>query len=257
METEYCLQHQYGIPVKDIPLTVTNKVKLTQWKLWINTREAIDMHDEYLFAQSLRNGQQAGQTVGILPHDTSSLTTMESTPLSQRPVECPDMKTIAFRNGGSMFNHPPNKVLRAIAASKEGERDQARTNVDRRKIVDDVLLELRGLGFGFCRWNQDFGWYTGFDSTHQGEQILRTCISSALKDHLKRIKAARNCQESNEPKVVVRGLGHASAVDTFKNQDHRMSHVSENSEEPRNFGMNVFCSFVSRKRGMDWVDSGD
>lgn len=219
----------------------------------MKAREAIDMHDEYVFSQSLRNGQFNGQAVDYSPLHVSSL--MTASQLSQRPVECPDMKTIAFRNGGSMFNHPPNKVLRAIAVSKERERDMAVTNDERRKIVDDVLFELRGQGFRFCRWNQDLGWYTGFDSTHQGEQMLRTCVSSALKDHLKRVKAARNCQEAKEQKRVG-GPGNAMVVDTFTNQDHHLNR--QRSGEIQNAGgMNFLCSLVSGKKRKGGVESGE
>jgi hypothetical protein len=258
-ETEYCLQHEFGIPAKNIPLTNANKIKLTQWKLWIKMRELIDADDQQGFLRSMHHRRLDGQ-IGDYPFTTSQPSSFDvpssvtGPKSSQRPVDCPDMTTIVFRNGGNMFNHPPNKVLRAIAASKEGERDLAVTNDDRRKIVDDILNELRGLGFGFCRWNQGVGWYTEFDSSPEGEQMLRTCVSSALKDHLRRIKAARNCQEPKEQKADPE-QGNVRSVDTFTNQDHHLKrHKSEGQTTP---GIHVFCSVGSRRKRKGGFECGD
>jgi hypothetical protein len=181
-ENEYCLLHEYGFPVKDIPLTSTNTLKLKQWNQWLKMRSAVDEYHRH--HHHLHDSENSGP-----PH-------------RHLPLECPDHRTIVFKTGGGMWDHPPNKAFRSILSAKEADRDAAVTFAQKGKVVSDILQETRDLGFDFWRWDKETGWYIRFDlggiDGVQEEALLRNSVYVALKDHLKRVKARRVSQARRE-----------------------------------------------------------
>ncbi len=173
-ENEYCLQHEYGFPVKDIPLTNTHHVKVTdRWRTWFKLRQEVDK------AHHQQAGPQAGQ---------------QQQPLHVGPVpfDCPDLRTVVFKNGGAMWDHPPNKVLRSVFATKEGDRHSSTSNSQKRRILLEIIDEVRAMEFGFCRWDTQRGWYLPIDdSTKDGLDVLINCVNNAFKYYLRRAKVHR------------------------------------------------------------------
>lgn len=239
-ENEYSLKHEYGVPTKDIPLTCTNNIKLAHWKHWMAVREDIDAYHNHHYFKHAPVGRflSSSSSATSLMRSSSRKIVFQMPPMPlpppKMPLDCPDMATIVFRRGGSMWDHPPNKVLRSILVLKEQEREMAVCNMERRKVVTDIIQELRDLGFGFCHWDKSLEWYAEFDESVEGEQALRTCVNSALKDNIKRAKARRKIQEQqSEPQSHHSQQPPDNCCITFVNQDH---HHDSRSNEITTFG---------------------
>jgi hypothetical protein len=169
--------------VKDIPLTSTNTLKLKPWHQWLKMRATVD---EYHRLHHHLPGEEGHR--------------------QRLPLECPDHRTIVFKTGGGMWDHPPNKAFRSILSAKEADRDAALTQAQKGKVVSDILQEARDLGFDFWRWDKETGWYIRFDlegrNAKEEEALLRNSIYVALRDHLKRVKARRQSQSRMESTLL-------------------------------------------------------
>jgi hypothetical protein len=191
-ETEYLLKDEYGIPVRDIPLTCTGQIKLTQWRQWIKFRQTMD-------AQHARTCPLIG--VGTTNDDVGrdlSKMILPARGHEGTPIECPDLTMVVFRNGGTMFHHPANKVFRTILTTKEEDRERACTNKEKQAIITAIIQDAWALGFDFCRWDNDQEYFIKYDRTGDDE-ALRGAVAVALRDNIKRNRTRKKAQMGDRP----------------------------------------------------------
>jgi hypothetical protein len=162
-ERDYVLQTEYGIPVHDVPLTGTGRIKTKNLNSWIKFRMKKD--------ETLKAG------------------------LPFYGIDCPDMKSIAIRNGGIMFHHPPNKAFRSYLKDMEETRERARKNAEKQNVITEIIAEVRSKGFEYVRWDGSEGYFVPVTDPND----IRTFVATSLRDQMKRSKAKKNVVSLGSP----------------------------------------------------------
>jgi hypothetical protein len=110
-------------------------------------------------------------------------------------IDCPDMKSIAVRNGGIMFHHPPNKAFRSYLKDMEETRERARKNAEKQHVITEIIAEVRSKGFEYVRWDGSEGYFVPVTDPND----IRTFVATSLRDQMKRSKAKKNVVTLGSP----------------------------------------------------------
>lgn len=129
MENRYALQ-SYGIPVEQMPISYTGKIKLKCIEQWVDARIAMEGSKD--------------------------------NPIQNKVIEYPDPDDVVFRPGSSCNTHSGNNAFRNFLISKLNEQEmksKGQFNIRRKAVVAEVKSEVRDKNGGrFLIWN-DKGWW--------------------------------------------------------------------------------------------------
>lgn len=129
MENRYALQ-SYGIPVEQMPISYTGKIKLKCIEQWVAARITIEYSKDI--------------------------------PVPNKVIEYPDPNDVVFRPGSSCNIHSGNNSFRNFLISKLREQEmksKGQFNIRRKAVVTEVKSEVRDKNGGrFLIWN-DKGWW--------------------------------------------------------------------------------------------------
>mmetsp|Transcript_2137 Transcript_2137/g.5657 ORF Transcript_2137/g.5657 Transcript_2137/m.5657 type:complete len:186 (-) Transcript_2137:1747-2304(-) len=113
------------------------------------------------------------------PNGNSSCT---SSPFSG--IDCPELDTVIFRNGGSAWDHPGNVKFRRILTERETDRDLHKTMAEKNAFLDGIITELFASGLKFLVYDDNKEWYVEL----RDYGILRKKVFQALRDQSARRK---------------------------------------------------------------------
>ncbi|KAL3921989.1 MAG: hypothetical protein SGILL_002451 [Bacillariaceae sp.] len=156
LETTYVLQTEYGIPSKEIQCTETGRMKVKNLNNWLKFRTKVEERKQM-----------------SIPFEG---------------IDCPDFQTIAIRSGGSMFNHPPNKLFRSYLKELEEEWCKASKTVEKQRVISKIVDAIQGRGFRYVKWSDSEGCYMPLKSPDD----IRCFVATSLRDQIKRTKAKRS-----------------------------------------------------------------
>ncbi len=151
MECRYWLM-TFGIPVEDLPVTDSGKIKVKYLQQWIKGRETIDLLDR---------------------GDISR----------KRLVECPNLQDVLFINGGSKWTFPGNVTFREILEAK-GQAYSTKTTKEKSATIEEVVEQIRGMNGRFLVWEKEKGCWVDIDDD---PRTLKRRVRVALRDHMRRI----------------------------------------------------------------------
>jgi len=146
VELRYLLR-SYGMPTEHIPISVTGTLKLGYVKQWMRAREVIE-----------ENYASDSNTETI--------------------VECPQLDDVLFRQGISLNSNPGNAMVRRLIISTYQKQEIAK--VKRRKVVLNIIEEVRKTGGRFLVWN-DEGWWNEI-LMDENEDLLMAKVEYIIKD---------------------------------------------------------------------------
>ncbi|KAL3902963.1 MAG: hypothetical protein SGILL_010629 [Bacillariaceae sp.] len=150
----------FGIPVQDFPDNEDGMIDSVKFRSLVRTRTSVD---------------NALKASGKFCLDDSH-------------VECPRQKDILFSRGGSYFSHLGNVRFRHTLETKRELHQAGRTNEEKSRIVQEIVNSLQSDGFRFLTWDNSVGlWDNLTDSV-----VIRGKVASAMRDHCKRRKSARD-----------------------------------------------------------------
>jgi len=118
----------YGIPLDQLPITDSGKIKVNLFKKWLQFRKTIE---DPIKRQNL---------------DLKSI------------VECPRMKDVVFRPSQSTMCHPGNVMFRSLVESKHLEHSSAESRDAKSEITRGVIYEIQRQGGRFLVWNNSHWW---------------------------------------------------------------------------------------------------
>jgi len=127
VENRYQL-NGYGIPLDQLPITESGKIKTTYFKKWIQFRKNLE-DPKSDFCQS---------KLSI--------------------VECPGVADVVFRPSQSMMCHPGNVTFRSLVESEHYKHNVATTRGEKAQITNGVIQEIRNLGGRFLVWDNRNFW---------------------------------------------------------------------------------------------------
>lgn len=108
-------------------------------------------------------------------------------PASSSPflgIECPQLDSVIFRNGGSAWDHPGNIKFRRFLAKMEPNREFQKTMAEKRSFLDGIITELISSGMTFLVYDNDKDWYLEL----RDYGVLRKKVFQALRDQSARRK---------------------------------------------------------------------
>lgn len=135
LENRYKL-NGYGIPLDQLPVTETGKIKMSYFKKWVQLRKNIE-NENPLISERF-----------------------------QSIVECPGLMDVVFRPSQSTMCHPGNVNFRSLVESKHYEHDMATTREEKMEITKGVIHEIKKRGGRFLVWDNNT-WWTVLDDEKQ------------------------------------------------------------------------------------------
>ncbi|KAL3910482.1 MAG: hypothetical protein SGILL_007672 [Bacillariaceae sp.] len=165
LETTYVLQTEYGLVAKEIQRTDSGRMKVKNLNNWLKFRSR--------FEEKLQMS---------MPFDG---------------IDCPDFQNIAIRSGGSMFNHPPNKLFRSYLKETEEEWGRATKTVEKQRVISKIVNEIQARGFRYVKWSDSDGCYLAL----RGVDDIRSFVATSLRDQIKRSRAKRRVLVQGDDKV--------------------------------------------------------
>jgi len=186
METFYKLRC-FGIPTEDFPVTSSGSIKTKKLFKWIKFR--IAMEEAFERGENLSSSHQRLQNL-LSSRDTSpNKYTRSNNGPSPSPapflgIECPQLDSVIFRNGGSAWEHPGNIKFRAILTRMEPNRELQKTMAEKNAFLDEIISELVSAGLTFVAYDDDRDWYVEL----RDYGMLRKKVFQALRDQSARRK---------------------------------------------------------------------
>lgn len=170
-ETRYQLM-SYGIPVDQLPITSSGKVKAGNLNQWLNARTRIEKH-------RIENG-------AIVLGD-----------ISTDIIECPSLNDVAIRPGKSYLCHPGNVRFKELLDKYVDEH--AAANRKGKDIISWGIIEEIERGNGrFLEWNNAGGFWV----ENNDRNSIRTRIPIYFRDHKRNTRAKRK-QRQNTLRVSI------------------------------------------------------
>lgn len=165
VELQYAL-HSYGIPTEHIPLTFSGNIKDGYIKQWVKMR-------------------------GYL----------ESQKFDFRPIECPQLDDVLFRQGVSSLSYPGNsRVHRFVERRYELDPDinpkRGTVKSKREKVVLEVMNDIRTIGGRFLVWNEN-GWWSEILDSGSLSIKLEYFIKEVLRTKRKEERLAKSQHRLN------------------------------------------------------------
>mmetsp|Transcript_14741 Transcript_14741/g.41077 ORF Transcript_14741/g.41077 Transcript_14741/m.41077 type:complete len:202 (+) Transcript_14741:191-796(+) len=144
-----------------------------------------------------------------------------------RVVECPDLHSVIFRNGGVAWDHPGNVKFRAILTLRERERDLQKTMAQKSSFLDGIIKEIWSHGLTFLSYDETNEWYE--EIREYG--VLRKKVFQALRDQSARRKRLE--RNGNRKKNVASCQMGDSSTSLFMQLDHRSPFKDRSSKFKR------------------------
>ena len=214
MECNYALC-QFGIPVDDIPKSVTGTIKSKSIQKFIKARTSIEEYRRKrcqllgvrYVTKAMEDELVKAATSFPPPSEEAAeqLTYLNGFPPSCPGTDCPELDCIVFGDRVT-YKHPPNVKFRDYLRGKrhrqeelkEQERQQHGKEKRRKErifsaeFLDDIIDEVfESLEFKFASYDKDAGWYAYIKpTTPENRQELRKKISQLMRDERKRERAA-------------------------------------------------------------------
>ncbi len=118
-------------------------------------------------------------------------------------IECPEIHSVIFRNGGSAYERPANIIFREIVAKMELEREQQKTMEEKNAFLDRIIAVLLSEGLTFLLYDDKNEWHVEL----QDDSILRKKVFQAVRDQSARRKrgehkSRRQRQRSMDPTIA-------------------------------------------------------
>jgi hypothetical protein len=151
VECRYSLM-TFGLPVKDLPLTDSGRIKNKFQLSWMKTRQA----KEEAFQLGLRFGG----------------------------IEVPLRSDVLFCNGGQKFLNPGNTAFRALLEERREQYTYAK-NSEKRAIIADIIQQVGIMKGRFLLWDTKENWW---EELPLDAPKLMDRVATALRDHYKRLK---------------------------------------------------------------------
>jgi len=213
-ETSYMLRC-FGIPTEDYPVTSSGSVKNRKHIKWIKFRMALEEAHER--GAELSSYNQLPPAVQNQKPQTSS----QSVP-PFLGIECPQIYSVIFRNGGSAYDRPGNVKFREILAKMELEREQHKTMAEKTAYLDTIMSHMFSSGLSFLLYDDQNDWYVELPDG----PILRKKVFQALRDQSARRKRLENGAggEQQSRRQRQRSIGGRTAAST----NHQVNESSTN-----------------------------
>lgn len=172
-ETSYMLRC-FGIETEDYPITSSGTLKNKKHLKWIKFRTALEeAHERGVKLSSIRT----------LPLALQNQTQQQSSDAFVG-IECPEIHSVIFRNGGSAYERPANLKFREIVAKAELEREQQKTIQEKNAFLDGTIADLFSNGLTFLLYDDKNDWYVEL----QEGPLLRKKVFQAIRDQSARRK---------------------------------------------------------------------
>mmetsp|Transcript_13006 Transcript_13006/g.32830 ORF Transcript_13006/g.32830 Transcript_13006/m.32830 type:complete len:651 (-) Transcript_13006:320-2272(-) len=227
MECNYALC-QFGVPVDDIPKSITGTIKSKSIQKFMRARMAIEEYRRErcqllgvrYVTKAMEDAMVAAATSFVPPSQEAveQLKYLKGFPPSCPGTDCPKLNCIVFGDRVT-YKHPPNVKFREYLRGKrhrqeelkEAERQQHGKEKRRKErifsaeFLDEIIDEAFDiLGFKFATYDKEAGWYTYIKpNTADNRQELRKKISQLMRDERKRERACMTLSSA--------GLGLATA----------------------------------------------
>ena len=108
-------------------------------------------------------------------------------------IECPELKSVIFRNGGSAWDHPGNAQFRGILTRREHDREQQKTMAQKNAFLNGIIKESYADGLTFLQYDNGNECFVEIrDFT-----ILRKKVFQALRDQSARRKRFETSSSSS------------------------------------------------------------
>jgi hypothetical protein len=210
IENRYALQG-YGIPVDQLPISYSGKIKLGYVRQWIGVRRAIEAFRDNPNPQPSSDSQQAA-----LPNNI---------------IEYPQPEDVVFRQGSSCTSHPANLAFRNLTMAKVLEQEQSRevaggTKIRRKKMVLDIISEIRIKNGGrFLLWNDNGGW-----NEMNEEELIHSKIEYLIKEFRKTARTdSKNLKQQQQQQQQQQQIVLDGGTSIFRSNHY--------SALPTNFGL--------------------
>ena len=189
-ETSYTLQC-FGIPTEDFPVTSSGSIKNKKHIKWIKFRASLE--EAYERGDELSSYHQLPPA---LQNQKREISSQSSSPFLG--IECPQINSVVFRNGGSASKRPANFKFREILTKMELDRDNYKTAAEKSAYLERVIAKLFSSGLTFLLYDNENDWYV---ELRDGAK-LRKKVFQALRDQSARRKRLENKhqQRGQDPK---------------------------------------------------------
>lgn len=284
LECNYALC-QFGIPVDDIPKSVTGNIKNKSIQKFLKARTAIEeyrkqrckllnvnyvtkaMEDELVAA-----AEEVLRSQPSLPPPLPSLTWQRLEMLNGFPPSCPgtdspSLDCIVFGDRVT-YRHPPNVKFREYLQGKRHTQEQRKAEYRQQhgkekrqkerifsaEFLDEIIDEVpRALGYRFANYDKDVGWYAYIPATTpQNRQELRKKISQLMRDERKReISSVTVLQPLPNRKIAAAAVPATSGSSGRKKNEEGGVTTQESNEESEEKGIDIPYSSKPSVMGLD------
>jgi len=279
MECNYALC-QFGIPVDDIPKSVTGTIKSKSIQKFMKSRMAIEDYQMercrllgVRYVTKAMEDELVATAASYSPPSEESLERwrfLEGFPPSCPGTDCPEVDCIVFGDRVT-YKHPPNVKFRDYLRGKRHQQEERKEQErqqhgkERRRkerifsaeFLDEIIDEASEIfGYKFVSYDKDAGWYAYIKpNTQENRQELRKKISQLMRDERKRERAYMTLSGGLTLEAVAEAVKN-SGVDpsgnraTYNNNDVINScGTDSDGTDDMNIGASYFSS--SSKMGLD------
>ncbi len=157
----------YGIPLDQLPITESGKLKNMHFKKWIQLRKTIESSNT------------------MIENDLGSI------------IECPNLKDVVFRPSQSTMCHPGNVMFRSLVESKHFEHSIAPNREAKIDVTRSVMIAVKQLGGRFLVWNNETWWTEITD-----EKVIYSKIAVFFRNSKVSAKAKSNRQTTKSSTYI-------------------------------------------------------
>lgn len=215
-ETTYKLRC-FGIPTEDFPVTSSGSIKTKNLMKWIKFRTALEEAHER--GDELSSHQHLPPVAKYQQRQKSG---PSSTPFLG--IECPQLDTVIFRNGGSAWDRPGNIKFRDIVTKMEPGRELQKTMAEKNAFLDKIISKLISSGLTFLVYDDDKDWYVEL----KDYGVLRKKVFQAIRDQSARrkrhgtriVQQRKRRSKGSEPAVSGTHQVNESSTNIFMELDH-------------------------------------
>ena len=170
----------FGILTEDFPITSSGSIKNRKHMKWIKLRASLEEAHER--GDDLCSYHQFPPAAQNQKRENSS----QSSPFLG--IECPQINSVVFRNGGSAYDRPGNVRFREILTKMELGREYNKTIAEKSAYLDRIMSILFSSGLTFLLFDDKNDWYV---ELRDGAK-LRKKVFQALRDQSARRKRLEN-----------------------------------------------------------------
>lgn len=157
----------YGIPLDQLPITESGKLKNIHFKKWLQLRKTIESSE-----------METEKDLGSI-------------------VECPNLNDVVFRPSQSTMCHPGNVMFRSLVESKHFEHSIAPSREAKSDVTRSVMVAVKQLGGRFLVWNNETWWTEITD-----EKVIYSKIAVFFRNSKVSAKAKSNRQTTKSSTYI-------------------------------------------------------